>query len=237
MVAVLTEMRRFIDKTIDAEAKGKWLIRAVQEYFTAYYMSKQLERKNEAVMDILMDDFVTDSESAVLPMLHAMDTRKTEMRIFLPYLRGIFEERESRSGYMRFLMELYPWFNIAYGGAAGKQNDGSVSTIYRCFADIYDLHREIVIDGDSLPWAEYDGPRIELEWIDEGRAAVRTSRLVSVDVGMLLESPEQNELLEIIMEDSFPLKREYVAAKKKYEELKAVYAKRKQRKDWAERFH
>jgi hypothetical protein len=60
---------------------------------------------------------------------------------------------------------------------------------------------------------------------------------VSVDVGMLLESPEQNELLEIIMDDSFPLKREYVAAKKKYEELKAVYAKRKQRKDWAERFH
>jgi hypothetical protein len=71
----------------------------------------------------------------------------------------------------------------------------------------------------------------------EGTAAVRTSRLVSVDVGMLLESPEQNELLEIIMDDSFPLKREYVAAKKKYEELKAVYAKRKQRKDWAERFH
>ncbi|MDD5966396.1 MAG: hypothetical protein PUC28_06395, partial [Blautia sp.] len=43
--------------------------------------------------------------------------------------------------------------------------------------------------------------------------------------------------VDILEDETFPLKIEFRAVKKKYEELKVTYEKKKDKKDWISRFH
>ena len=45
------------------------------------------------------------------------------------------------------------------------------------------------------------------------------------------------DVIEILESEDFPLKKEYQAVLKKYEELKAMYEKRTERKSFISRFH
>ena len=43
--------------------------------------------------------------------------------------------------------------------------------------------------------------------------------------------------VDILEDESFPLKKEFRKVQKKYEELKSLYAKKQDKKDWITRFH
>ena len=47
--------------------------RSFQEYFAAYFFSKQLEQNFDAVLDMLLARDESNDDSMVLPMLYAMD--------------------------------------------------------------------------------------------------------------------------------------------------------------------
>ena len=89
--------------------------RSFQEYFTAYFFSRQLEQNYDAVLDLLMERDESDHDSMVLPMLYAMDTKKTELCIFLPFLKGIFANDDDTDNYRNFLQRFYHTIFISQG--------------------------------------------------------------------------------------------------------------------------
>ena len=61
-------------------------------------------------------------------------------------------------------------------------------------------------------------------------------RIHQIDVKQAYSSTWGKDAVKMFEDDSFPLKKEYIAVKKKYEELKNIY-ERRPKKSWISRFH
>ena len=274
MVIDMNDLDTYSDRFID-DITGKicllyqdgtnyyFVHRSFQEYFAAYFFSKQLEQNFDAVLDMLLASDESNDDSMVLPMLYAMDNKKTELCIFIPFLKEIFEREDSNNIYRDFLYRLYPTIMIAQGDTDDYYENDSDSAIYRFFVDEYGLHE--IIDGDKLPWIDtnvtWEFTYYNANWKDRSKPE-KLSIIKECDIPDeykeiygdefdIVGHVNQIEPLEIynspykylkatvdILEDeTFPLKIEFRAVKKKYEELKVTYEKKKDKKDWISRFH
>lgn len=233
--------------------------RSFQEYFTAYFFSKQLEQSYDAILEMLLERDETDQDSMVLPMLYAMDKKKTELCIILPFLKTIFENGDNNYGY--FLQALYPTIMITQGDVDEEYDNDSESSIYRFIVEEYGLR--VMIDGDALPWIdrnvvdefvyynrywmddevpdEYELVKdyeVPSEYMDAfGDDLTIEGHVVQIDVLDVYDTMGQIEMVDILEDENFPLKREYRAVRKKYEELKETYEKKNSKRDWISRFH
>lgn len=239
--------------------------RSFQEYFVAYFFSKQLEQHFDAVLEMFMCRDEGDHDSMVLPMLYGMDSKKTELCVFLPYLTEMFEHYSGENGYQLFLQRHYPMIFYEQGDTEGCPDNISESSIYDFIVNTYDIKQ--IVDGADLPELdvmvdkefvyyepEYgDGTKFESRLIEsfklpagyeEQYEAVNdepveiVGRSYEIDVMRAYESRDiYHEVVDMLEADDFPLKKEFVAIKAKYEELKTTYTKKESKKSFISRFH
>lgn len=251
---------------LDGE-KYYFVHRSFQEYFVAYFFSKQIEQNFDAVLEMMMSRDEGDHDSMVLPMLYGMDPQKTELCIFIPFLRELFEGRGEKDNYWHFLCRLYPCIYYEQGNTNGGCAENiAESSIYEFIAETYDIKEEVY--GDDLPeldvmvdkeYVYYDldwqketteGNRIQLierhklptgyeeayeEYNDEPIEIA--GREYEIDVLRVFGSDTYKEVRTMLEAPDFPLKKEYIAMKKKFENLKETYDKKKPRKSFISRFH
>ena len=245
--------------------KYYFIHRSFQEYFVAYFFSRQLEQRYGAVLDIFQRRDSADHDSVVLPMLFDMEQNKTELCIIIPFLEQVFKEKNDDEAYEYFLEYFYPIICYEQGDVTEFSMGTSQSSIYEFIADKYNFKE--MIDGDDLPEMDYwvdreyvyydrnwdkdtdeigtqliariDLPegyeRSYMEWTGEEMEVVGKSyeiRVVDVYRHSMYE-----DTLEMLTDDTFPLKKEFYSAKELYMKLKDKYKKKKDRKSFRSRFH
>lgn len=246
--------------------KYYFIHRSFQEYFVAYFFSRQLEQRFDAVLDILTVRDEMDHDSVVLPMLYGMESEKTELCIFIPFLEKVFCGKDEKSEYKDFLQYFYPFICYEQGDVIEYFVQASDSSIYQYIADRYSGVKQM-IDGDDLPvlndfiereyvyydeyWDNRDddtGSQLMLrqDLPDGYEAAYEESTGLEVEtVGLsylicVEEAYRRKEcayVVEMLEDDSFPLKQEYRDMKKLYLGLKAKYAKKTGKASFRSRFH
>lgn len=245
--------------------KYYFIHRSFQEYFVAYFFSRQLEQRYGAVLDIFQRRDSTDHDSVVLPMLFDMEQNKTELCIIIPFLEQVFKDKSDDEAYEYFLEYFYPIICYEQGDVTEFSMGTSQSSIYEFIADKYNFKE--MIDGDDLPEMDYwvdreyvyydrnwdkdtddigtqliariDLPkgyeRSYLEWTGEEMEVVGKSyEICVVDV---YRRSIYEDTLEMLTDDTFPLKKEFYSAKELYMKLKDKYKKKKDRKSFRSRFH
>lgn len=245
--------------------KYYFIHRSFQEYFVAYFFSRQLEQRYGAVLDIFQRRDSADHDSVVLPMLFDMEQNKTELCIIIPFLEQVFKDKNDDEAYEYFLEYFYPIICYEQGDVTEFSMGTSQSSIYEFIADKYNFKE--MIDGDDLPEMDYwvdreyvyydrnwdkdtddigtqliariDLPkgyeRSYLEWTGEEMEVVGKSyEICVVDV---YRRSIYEDTLEMLTDDTFPLKKEFYSAKELYMKLKDKYKKKKDRKSFRSRFH
>lgn len=246
--------------------KYYFIHRSFQEYFVAYFFSRQLEQRFGAVLDILTVRDEMDHDSVVLPMLYGMEPEKTELCIFIPFLEKVFCGKDEKSEYRDFLQYFYPFICYEQGDVIEYFVQASDSSIYQYIADRYSGVKQMV-DGDDLPalnhfiereYVYYDeywnngnddtGSQLMLrqDLPDGYEAAYEECTGLEVEtVGLsylicVEEAYRRKEcayVVEMLEDDSFPLKQEYRDMKKLYLGLKAKYARKTGKASFRSRFH
>ncbi len=130
--------------------KYYFIHRSFQEYFVAYFFSRQLEQRFDAALDILTVRDDMDHDSVVLPMLYGMEPEKTELCIFIPFLEKAFCGKDEKSEYRDFLQFFYPFICYEQGEVEEYFVQASDSSIYQYIADRYSGVKQM-IDEDDLP--------------------------------------------------------------------------------------
>ena len=245
--------------------KYYFIHRSFQEYFVAYFFSRQLEQRYGAVLDIFQRRDSADHDSVVLPMLFDMEQNKTELCIIIPFLEQVFKDKNDDEAYEHFLEYFYPIICYEQGDVTDFSMGTSESSIYEFIADKYNFKE--MIDGDELPEMDYwvdreyvyydrnwdkdtddigtqliariDLPegyeRSYIEWTGEEMEVVGKSyEICVVDV---YRRSIYEDTLEMLTNDTFPLKKEFYSAKELYMKLKDKYKKKKDRKSFRSRFH
>lgn len=245
--------------------KYYFIHRSFQEYFVAYFFSRQLEQRYGAVLDIFQRRDSADHDSVVLPMLFDMEQNKTELCIIIPFLEQVFKDKNDDEAYEYFLEYFYPIICYEQGDVTEFSMGTSQSSIYEFIADKYNFKE--MIDGDDLPEMDYwvdreyvyydrnwdkdtddigtqliariDLPkgyeRSYLEWTGEEMEVVGKSyEICVVDV---YRRSIYEDTLEMLTDDTFPLKKEFYSAKELYMKLKDKYKKKRDRKSFRSRFH
>ena len=245
--------------------KYYFIHRSFQEYFVAYFFSRQLEQRFGAVLDIFQRRDSADHDSVVLPMLFDMEQNKTELCIIIPFLEQVFKDKNDDEAYEYFLEYFYPIICYEQGNVTEFSMGTSQSSIYEFIADKYNFKE--MIDGDDLPEMDYwvdreyvyydrnwdkdtddigtqliariDLPkgyeRSYLEWTGEEMEVVGKSYEICV-VDVYRRSIYE-DTLKMLTDDTFPLKKEFYSAKELYMKLKDKYKKKKDRKSFRSRFH
>ena len=246
--------------------KYYFIHRSFQEYFVAYFFSRQLEQRFDAVLDILTVRDEMDHDSVVLPMLYGMESEKTELCIFIPFLEKVFCGKDEKSEYKDFLQYFYPFICYEQGDVIEYFVQASDSSIYQYIADRYSGVKQM-IDGDDLPvlndfiereyvyydeyWNNRDGDAgsqlmLRQDLPDGYEATYEESTGLEVEtVGLsylicVEEAYRRKEcayVVEMLEDDSFPLKQEYRDMKKLYLGLKAKYERKTGKASFRSRFH
>ena len=245
--------------------KYYFIHRSFQEYFVAYFFSRQLEQRYGAVLDIFQRRDSADHDSVVLPMLFDMEQNKTELCIIIPFLEQVFKDKNDDEAYEHFLEYFYPIICYEQGDVTDFSMGTSDSSIYEFIADKYNFKE--MINGDELPEMDYcvereyvyydrnwdkdtddigtqltsriDLPegyeRSYMEWTGEEVEVVGKS--YEICVGDVYRRSIYEDTLEMLTDDTFPLKKEFYSAKELYMKLKDKYKKKKDRKSFRSRFH
>lgn len=246
--------------------KYYFIHRSFQEYFVAYFFSRQLEQRFGAVLDILTVRDEMDHDSVVLPMLYGMEPEKTELCIFIPFLEKVFCGKDEESEYRYFLQCFYPFICYEQGEVEEYFVQASDSSIYQYIADRYSDVKQM-IDGDDLPVLSHF---IEKEYVyydeywrtgrdeEDSRVVLREDlpdgyesayeectglevEIVGLSYLICVEEAYRRKecgyVVEMLEDDSFPLKQEYRDMKKLYLGLKAKYAKKTGKASFRSRFH
>jgi len=262
--AFINDLTRKICVLYKEGTKYYFVHRSFQEYFAAYFFSKQLQQNFDAVLQLFVSRDETMGADDTLGMLYGMDPQKTELCIIIPYLERLFTEREGEDNYHSFLRVVYQ--SLAYEqGEVNEYADNSPALhIYRFILNTYGLACEV--NGDDLPFEpdfitdEY--VYIEEYWGEEGDgpsdfALCSLSELPHHMQEMIRESDEEiagwsfevdfmdlfenhdkyHEFILLLDLDSFALKNEYNAVKKLLAGLKEKYDKKKEVKSFISRFH
>ena len=72
--------------------------RSFQDYFAAYFFSKQDARYYPAIYEMFTDSDETRSDDEALPMLYGMAEQQTELHIIMPFLKEVLEMKYNYEG-------------------------------------------------------------------------------------------------------------------------------------------
>lgn len=140
--------------------KYYFIHRSFQEYFAAYFFSRQIEQDYDAVRELLYARDACDHDSMVLPMMYAMNPQKTELCVFLPYMeRMIGEWEKTGDPFGAFVRMMYPNGDLM-----------PRCSIYGLIAEIYGIREK-----DDRKWQNGTALRREYEaFLEEYKDLKRT---------------------------------------------------------------
>ncbi len=210
--------------------------RSFQEYFCAFYFSKQKDKYLESISDFFENRHNRMFGDKTFSMLYDMISDKVEEYIFLPYLTRLCEKCDAMEGYWTFLETLYPYIRYRNGETDDHSYNIPQSYIYDFIRDLNWYERVVCNDFphyDSLVTEEYayvidkDDSNIlvnkeEVNW--EYRQEYGTPDTVGWEYGFEVESvrmasDDYAELLKRLDDDNFSLKKEYTKMRKYFEKL------------------
>ena len=262
--AFINDLTRKICVLYKDGTKYYFVHRSFQEYFAAYFFSKQLQQNFDAVLDLFTARDETMGADDTLGMLYGMDPPKTELCIIIPYLERLFAEREGEDNYHSFLQIVYQSLAYEQGEVNEYADNVPALYIYRFILNTYDV--ACVVNGEDLPfepdfisdeyvyieeyWGEEDeGPtdfalhklgelpyHMQEVFRESGEEIVGWT--FDVDFLDLFEHKDKYEEFIAILElDDFSMKKEYNAVKKLLADLKAKYEKKTEVRSFMSRFH
>ena len=198
----------------------------------AYFFSRQLEQRFGAVLDILTVRDEMDHDSMVLPMLYGMEPEKTELCIFIPFLEKVFQGKDEKREYRNFLQYFYPFICYDQGDVNGYFAQEADSSIYQFIAERYGGVKRM-IDGSGLPVLK-DFVEREQGYSDGSEVSGR-SYVICVEEAYRRKSCDY--VVEMLENETFPLKKEYHDVKKLYLGLKVKYGRKTGKASFRSRFH
>ena len=155
--------------------------RSFQEYFAAYFCSRQIEDRFHFVREMFNDKDDNAFDDETLEMLFGMDEQKTEKQIIIPFLEGIFKTGDDYKDYVEFLKRVYPEIVFENGEVDGWSETPCNSAQFLFIANQYKFKKEI--DGDAIE-CDYDMASDIFAYMDENwdkPGAKEELRLVNID--------------------------------------------------------
>ncbi|WP_296557507.1 NACHT domain-containing protein [uncultured Acetobacterium sp.] len=210
--------------------------RSFQEYFCALFFSKQKD-KNLQHIGAFFDSkhigtFGTYGDKTFY-MLYDMIPEKVEEYIFIPFLTNLFNECDNGNGYWTFLENMYPVISYESGFVPDSYENTSSSFMYNFIVQSKNLHE--IVDTSDFPfyeefitdeygyynenwlyefepesWVLSDLNDIELEYKREFGVPDIEGYYLDFSIKGILEQKESYlELLNVLNDDEFALKKEY----------------------------
>lgn len=216
--------------------------RSFQEYFCARYFSKQKDKTLKPIGDFFENKRSRNYTDKTFSMLHDMIPEKVEEYIFEPFLISLFDGCDRADGYWSFLQRMYPVLYYETGETNSISENEPESFLYDSIIHIYGIAASI--NSDSLPcderfvtteWCyldeEYKDPDYESgELIDHNDVPWDYSReygnpdVVGKNYELSVEDvlrhrEEYRDVIANLDSDEFPIKAEYIKARKLMQQL------------------
>lgn len=207
--------------------------RSFQEYFTAYFFSKQDARYYKPIYDMFMEYDECRHDDEVLSMLYGMAEQSVELHIVIPFLEELLEGEINQYGF--FLERLYPCLYFEEGDCSKHfPTNDSESAIYNFIRETYLYMKGFIFKVvNNMPscrtlmtfyyinenWQDSENTGEEIlvekddidgEYFDEYEDAIPAGKLYEVELMEVFQHHESNmDFIEYILGDEFPLKKEY----------------------------
>ena len=225
--------------------KYYFIHRSFQEYFSAVYFSTQMDDKLWKIGELFETQKRRQFGDRTFDMLYDMIPDRIDRYIFLPFLQSLCEAYDAEDGYWSFMREMYPNI-FAVDGESGEyyENDPQSylynfiinETAHRHNGELYNIKWPDSIDYcNRKEWVTVSEPYFTP--IGEQRYRQETVELNSVSSDYIYENGEPDiegvswdidvddilkntkrfqDLIDFMENDSFPLKKEYLAMRDLY---------------------
>ncbi|MGN0359030.1 MAG: NACHT domain-containing protein [Blautia sp.] len=127
--------------------------RSFQEYFAAYFCSRQIEDRYDPIREMFNDKDDSAYDDETLQMLFGMDEQKTEKQIIIPFLESIFATGDDKTDYIEFLRRFYPVIEFDKGNVEEWTETQCTSWQFLFIAYHYNIKDEVC--GDDIE-CDYD---------------------------------------------------------------------------------
>lgn len=218
--------------------------RSFQEYFCAWYFSKQKDKNLEPIGRFFENKRFRHATDKTFSMLYDMIPDKIDEYIFEPFLEALFKECEEGEGYRTFLRKMYPVLYYDRGEAGDESENEPESFLYDFIIKkenicSYFTGAELPDDEEFLTkeWVyldeEYQDPDIDTDsLIEVGEIPFEykceygdpdvVGWNYEMDVDHVFSHPKAYEgLIELLENPTFPLKDEYDRVREYLEELRS----------------
>lgn len=127
--------------------------RSFQEYFVAYFCSRQIEDRYDPIREMFNDKDDSAYDDETLQMLFGMDEQKMEKQIIIPFLESIFATGDDKADYIEFLKRFYPVIEFDKGDVDDWSETQCISWQFLFIAHHYNIKDEV--SGDDIK-CDYD---------------------------------------------------------------------------------
>lgn len=218
--------------------------RSFQEYFCALYFSRQKDKNLGAIGEVFEHKRSRFSQDKTFNMLYDMIPEKIEEYVFLPFLQKLFDECDAHDGYWTFLQKIYPTIQYDKGDADSAENK-SESFLFSFIASVKgfqgfhyfsDFPEEedfltgewVQLDDEYMQYdPEYHGetiPKDDIPWEYTHELGFDDPDIIGCNYEFTIKDIFMNQarykaFRDIIDDDYFTYKEEYVEAREYLEQL------------------
>ena len=231
--------------------------RSFQEYFAAVHFCKELGSDDGAIYDALHGIDYKMKKDETLNMMYAMNPKKVEQYIILPFLKQLFLEEDDDGNYSSFILKYYPEIEYVTDHLDIWIDSNYVRSAIYCFiCDTYgidmgpdsnDFYDDISYADEATEyvyiaenWKSHDecAPIDELveknsvpydyyEWYDDKHAGYYC--YINL-VKKFSEKDSTDPCYALITDENFSLKIEFRKLQEKYHELNDYYSDKRNTK-------
>lgn len=217
--------------------------RSFQEYFCALYFSKQKDKNLQRIGDFFENKRSRTYGDKTFSMLYDMIPEKVKEYIFTPFLTNLFNRCDNGNGYWTFLETMYPVLYYDIGDVTDSDYNTPSSFIYNFIIKIKQLY-ETIENGDfpfyeefvivkygyyneswhyfhkHESWELINKDEIDAEYFIFNDVPETEGWNFEFDINSIIEQKEDyEELLDVLNDNGFALKKEYHKVRKYLEKL------------------
>ena len=237
--------------------------RSFQEYFCAFFFTKQMDDTLYKVIDLFESKFDSCPERTFV-MLYDMIPNRIDRYVFLPFLNKLWKECDVQNGYWSFLEKMYPmiyavdgypdcvdYFNMPTSNLYDYFTQLKFKTVNREIRDLDWPHEIDLCDREDWvlvqePYHEngmtfYNNRTITIdEWYYEfglsNSMPEISDTIFKINVSEIRTLECFSELQKFIENDEFLLKKEYNNVREITKEMEKKYSDKPESDDWFDDF-
>ena len=238
--------------------------RSFQEYFTAVFFSNQMDDQLERIGDFFENQRHRQFGDRTFGMLYDMIPNRINRYVFIPFLNKLWKKCDEGNGYWTFLMKMYPVI-YAQKGSPGdvyehdpasylynfivneslNRHNGELHKIqwpdsvdYCCFKKWVTVEKErFSSDGTRLKYTDTLEFNNEDGYIDINIIPNKVGCAWEIHINELIKHRSNfRDIIHLIEDDSFPLKKEYNEMRVFTEWLNQLINEKTPSDDWFDAF-